>query len=63
MRDQMPVMEPAPTGVILRCWDIKCTDSHRQLVPKLQRYRCHVCVPAMRQRITPCLRTADPNIL
>lgn len=63
MRDQMPVMEPAPTDVILRCWDKKCTDLHRQPVPKLQRYWCHVSVPAMRQQILPCPRTADPTIL
>lgn len=39
-------MEAAPTDVILRRWDIKCTDLHRQPVPKLQRYRCRVtCSP------------------
>lgn len=63
MRGERPVMEPAPADVILRPWDIKCADLHRQLVPKLQRYRGHVSVPAMRQRITPCPRTAESSIL
>lgn len=56
----MPVMVPAPTDVILRRWDIKSMDLHRQPVPKLQKYQCQVSVPAMRQ---PCPSTADPNIL
>jgi len=63
MGHQMPAMQPAPADVILRHWVIKCTDFHRQTVPKLQRYWCLITVPALRQQVTPCPRTADPNIL